>query len=161
LDPAQPEEVARPLTLVRLPDAHQAEANANAWEAACRAMFSRASVFTLKRVLGDALLELIDQMSPDHAALAKWYGQWVAAMDARGVDFGLALRNRADATFHEDWALHATQDQLVWEALNRVHRLLNRLNQGAPHDPRPSPNDSDLRDHRSRDHARPSAQSAR
>lgn len=155
----------------QLTDAHQAEAVD--WQAACRAMFARASIFTLKRVAGDVLLDVIAEKHADRAALAKWFADWSAHLANRGVDFGLALRNRPDAAFHQAWALHASTDQLTWEALNRLHRVLNRLNipsqpipqssasPGDFHEPRPTAPDSDLRNHGRGDHARPTAQSAR
>jgi hypothetical protein len=94
--------------------------------------FSGASIFTLKRVLGDEMLKLVDEkgFENDHAskALQAWYGPWVMHMASYNVDFGLPLRNRADAVFHSQWAAAADSDSLKWEVLNRVHRVLNSYN---------------------------------
>jgi hypothetical protein len=92
--------------------------------------FAGGSYFTLKRVLGDELLELMSQKSRDPndpKALAKWYGKFVHRMAGTGVDFGLALRNNPDDKFHEGWAESVSGDQLRWEVLNRIHRVINSL----------------------------------
>jgi hypothetical protein len=92
--------------------------------------FAGASYFTLKRVLGDELLELMSQKSRDKTdpkALAKWYGKFVHRMVSSGVDFGLALRNNPDESFHEGWAESVSGDQLRWEVLNRIHRVINSV----------------------------------
>ena len=90
--------------------------------------FSGASIFTLKRVLGDELLKLISQKSKDPKALQAWYGAWVVRMCGLGVDFGLPLRNKPDAEFHARWAATADSDRLKWEVLNRIQRVLNERN---------------------------------
>lgn len=88
-----------------------------------REFFTGASRFTLKRVLGATLLE---KLSGDGRFAT--YGQWAertnrAARD-RKISLGLSEREHGDAAFHESWARAATPDQIAWEALNRVHRLL-------------------------------------
>jgi hypothetical protein len=90
--------------------------------------FSGASIYTLKRVLGDEMLRLVDEKSKDPKALQTWYGAWVVRMCEKNVDFGLPLRNKADAAFHAQWAATADADHLLWEVLNRVHRVLNTKN---------------------------------
>jgi hypothetical protein len=94
--------------------------------------FANASIFTLKRVLSDELLKLVSEKSHDPKALQAWYGEWVERMASKGVDFGVPLRNRADAAFHTQWAATADPDRLRWEILNRVHRILNARNAGHP-----------------------------
>lgn len=87
-------------------------------------MFIGASSFTLKRVLADEVLKKIDETT-DPGAFAKWYAQWVVRWCDANVDFGLALRNRPDLDFHFKFAQKMARDRVKWEALNRVHRLLN------------------------------------
>jgi hypothetical protein len=92
--------------------------------------FAGGSYFTLKRVLGDELLELMSQKShdtKDPKALAQWYGKFVHRMVGTGVDFGLALRNNPDEKFHEGWAESVSGDLLRWEVLNRIHRVINTM----------------------------------
>lgn len=88
-------------------------------------VFANASIFTLKRLAGDEALRAFSAKNSDRERLASWYSKWVVAMAARGVDFGIEQRNRPDEKFHHDWALKATEDRIVWEILNRVHRVLN------------------------------------
>lgn len=88
-------------------------------------VFVGASVFTLKRVLGDEALKVLTSKSQYREKLAEWYGKWVVRMCGRGVDFGLALRNKPDEALHYQWALQATMDRIVWETLNRLHRVIN------------------------------------
>jgi hypothetical protein len=49
-------------------------------------------------------------------------------MTQRNVDFGVALRNKADEAFHLKWATEVSEDQIIWEVLNRLHRVLNDAN---------------------------------
>ena len=92
------------------------------------AIFGRASILTLKRVLGSEGLKVIRAKKATPDGLSLWYGKFAARLATRGVDFGIALRNKADEAFHVQWAKSATEDQLVWEVLNRLHRLLNAAN---------------------------------
>lgn len=89
-------------------------------------VFVGASIFTLKRTLGDEAQKLVAALKRDR--LAAWYGRWVVRMAATGVDFGIAQRNLPDETFHSQWALTANVDRLEWEILNRLHRVLNEAN---------------------------------
>lgn len=88
--------------------------------------FRSASVFTQKRVLGEAALGRVRELSKDRDALARWYGKFVVRMGMHGVDFGLKTRNDLDEAFHVNWARNAPLDRIQWEVLNRYHRLLNR-----------------------------------
>lgn len=90
--------------------------------------FVGASIYTLKRILGDEALRVITVKKEYPEKLALWYSKWVVHMAARGVDYGIALRNKPDEQFHYKWALSAGEDRVKWEVLNRVHRLLNEAN---------------------------------
>lgn len=88
-------------------------------------IFQRASFYTLKRVLGEETLKLIRAKRQSPEGLAAWYGKWAAEQAARQIDFGLPLRNRADVAFHTGWAKSVSEDRVIWEVLNRMHRILN------------------------------------
>lgn len=90
----------------------------------------QASLFKLKRVLGDEALKVIDAKKAKPADLAAWYGPWAARISAMKVNLGLPLRSNTDPKFHENWVLQELKqpngmDHVVWEVLNRVHRVLN------------------------------------
>lgn len=103
-------------------------------------VFQHASVFTLKRVLGDEALKVIAAKREKAEDLSRWYGRFAARMAMRGVDFGVPLRNKADEAFHRQWASASGEDRLSWEVLNRVHRLMNGLDRPAAQAaPSPSP----------------------
>jgi len=89
--------------------------------------FSGASIFTQKRVLGEWGLRVI-QLRRDESAerLRDWYADFAAAMASEKVDFGLDQRNDASREFHRKWADRASDDQIRWEVLNRLHRVLNQ-----------------------------------
>lgn len=91
-------------------------------------LFYMASIFTLKRVLGDEAMKVIDLKRVNRDELARWYGNWATRLVERQVDFGLPLRNKPDAEFHYQWAMSASEDLLRWEVLNRLHRLMNKEN---------------------------------
>ncbi len=90
--------------------------------------FVGASIFTLKRIMGDEALRVMAVKKDYPEKLAQWYSKWVARMARRNVDFGLAQRNKPDESFHYNWAMAATEDRLKWEVLNRAHRVLNEAN---------------------------------
>lgn len=88
-------------------------------------LFEHASFYTLKRVLGDEALKVIAMKKLNSEKLAFWYATWVVQMASRNTDFGLALRNRPDKNFHHQWAKSTSIDRIIWEVLNRVHRVMN------------------------------------
>jgi hypothetical protein len=90
------------------------------------ALFAGSSIFTMKRVLGDWALRVIAlrlEESPER--MRDWYADFAAHASKKGVDFGLGLRNESSREFHRKWAEQATDDQIRWEVLNRLHRILN------------------------------------
>jgi hypothetical protein len=91
-------------------------------------LFVGSSIYTLKRVIGDEALKVTASKMNFPDTLATWYSKWVVRLAGRGVDFGLPLRSKPDEAFHKSWALNANRDQLNWEVLNRLHRLLNDAN---------------------------------
>ncbi len=91
-------------------------------------IFIGASIYTMKRVLGDSALRVMEVKREYTEKFALWYGKWVLRICGRNVDFGLGLRNKADEQFHYKWALAAAPDRLQWEVLNRLHRVLNDAN---------------------------------
>jgi hypothetical protein len=111
--PAPKEPVKKPVVLA--PDAYSK-------------IFVGASIFTLKRILGDEALRVTASKMNFPQTMAEWYSKWVVRLASRGVDYGIPLRSKADEAFHHEWALKASRDQLNWEVLNRLHRLLNDAN---------------------------------
>ncbi|MEK6705823.1 MAG: hypothetical protein AABZ06_08540 [Bdellovibrionota bacterium] len=95
--------------------------------------FQNSSIFTLKRVAADEALKVIDFKRTERSKLVLWYSKWAVAQTSNNVDFGLALRNRSDEVFHYNWAVNASEDNLKWEILNRVHRLLNHAQNSTDH----------------------------
>lgn len=90
--------------------------------------FVGASIFTLKRVIGDEALKVIAIKSEYREKLALWYSKWVVHMSQLNVDFGVPLRNKPDETMHYKWVLDNSNDRVMWEVLNRLHRVLNEAN---------------------------------
>lgn len=90
-------------------------------------LFQGASYFTLKRVLSDEILKLVDEKKADKEGLIIWYLHWIDRVKAYGVGFGLKERDSADLEFHRNWANKTTTDKIRWEILNRVHRLINHM----------------------------------
>jgi hypothetical protein len=103
-----------------------ARPSAEALAAGLAARFNGASIFTLKRVLGDWALKVVARLreeSPER--LWSWYADFATQSAALKVDFGLRLRNDTDRSFHRAWAEKAGEDLIRWEVLNRLHRVLN------------------------------------
>jgi hypothetical protein len=91
--------------------------------------FIGASIFTLKRVLGEEALRVVAAKSQYKEKLAIWYSRWVVRIaQQRKVDFGIPLRNKPDEAFHFKWVVEGNEDRVKWEVLNRLHRILNEAN---------------------------------
>lgn len=82
-------------------------------------------LFTLKRVLGDRVIQEAETRKGDKDRLAAWYSNFVGRWAKAGVSFGMAQRDRADEAFHFKWAKENNLGMIQWELLNRVHRVLN------------------------------------
>jgi hypothetical protein len=91
-------------------------------------LFLGATPYTLKRVLAEEALKKMEEMATSHGELAQWYTTLVNRVSASGVDFGLPLRNDPNAEFHFKFAQNSPVDRVMWEVLNRYHRILNSLN---------------------------------
>ena len=89
--------------------------------------FIGASPYTLKRILGDEVLRKLDEMKKAPADRAQWYAGTVLHLRERGVDFGLPLRNSSDFGLHLRFAETVSADRVIWEVLNRYHRVINFL----------------------------------
>jgi hypothetical protein len=95
-------------------------------------LFIGASIFTLKRVLGEEALKVVSAQNSYPEKRALWYSKWVVRIVNRKVEFGLPLRNSSDENFHYRWALANSEDKLKWEVLNRLFRVLNEANKETP-----------------------------
>lgn len=84
------------------------------------------SIFTIKRQLGELVLQEMEKRKNNRAELSIWYGELAARWASRGVDFGMSSRNKSDFEFHRKWASTNSIGLIQWELLNRVHRMLNQ-----------------------------------
>lgn len=83
------------------------------------------SVFTLKRLLGEKILQQSHERRLDKDRLAAWYAAFAARWAGSGVSFGMKQRNLTEEAFHYRWAQRNTLGMIQWELLNRAHRILN------------------------------------
>jgi hypothetical protein len=95
-------------------------------------------------VMIDATVRLVGTPEQGRSvSLGQWYSEQAARLGGMGVDFGLTLRNRADAGFHHEWyvglierlPMETAKDRVLWESLNRVIRVLNHLDAAAKASP--------------------------
>lgn len=97
--------------------------------AAARAKYaqenSAQSLFALKRILGERILQESVSRKADKDRLAGWYASFAARWAKHGVSFGMAQRNKEDEAFHYRWAQENNLGMIQWELLNRVHRVMN------------------------------------
>ena len=97
-------------------------------EADLERVFSKASVYNLKRVAAELAQQIVDEKTASgNESAVKWYTEFVVRMTSYGVDFGLKERNNANMKFHSSWAAWALKndpDLFRWEVLNRVHRVI-------------------------------------
>lgn len=85
------------------------------------------SLFTLKRLLGERVLEASVKEKADAERLANWYAPLAAKWSRIGIPLGQAQRMRPEETFHFRWATENNLGLVQWELLNRVHRIMNAL----------------------------------
>jgi hypothetical protein len=83
------------------------------------------SLFTLKRILGDKIIQQSNIRKSDRDRLAGWYASFVGRWNKAGVSFGMPDRNRDDEAFHFRWARENSLGMIQWELLNRAHRIMN------------------------------------
>lgn len=84
-------------------------------------------LFTLKRVLGERILEEASKRKSDVEKLATWYASFAAKWSRIGVPLGAEQRQKTDEAFHFRWAKENNLGLIQWELLNRAHRILNSL----------------------------------
>jgi len=89
--------------------------------------FIGATPYTLKRVLSEEILKKVDELKDSRADLAHWYAGLVVHLSDANTDFGLPQRNSSDFDFHFRFAMAMSQDRVMWEVLNRYHRIINRI----------------------------------
>lgn len=91
--------------------------------------FNAAPFFAAKRVLGEALLSHFDEIAGDPGRVASEFGRLVERSSAPALrtQFGSRARDLATADSSAAWAKSATLDSIKWEALNRIHRVMNAL----------------------------------
>ena len=89
-------------------------------------LFSSSSFYTLKRILSDEFLRLVDaRTQKDSGALKEWMAHWCVRMSDAHVDFGVASRASTDIDFHRRWIEKTPPDRMKWEGINRLQRLIN------------------------------------
>ncbi|RYZ99764.1 MAG: hypothetical protein EOP11_19075 [Proteobacteria bacterium] len=84
-------------------------------------------LFTLKRLLGERILEESVKQKGDAERLANWYAPLAAKWSRVGIPLGAEQRARTDEAFHFRWATENNLGLVQWELLNRAHRILNAL----------------------------------
>lgn len=82
-------------------------------------------LFTLKKILGEKILNETNSRKNDRVGLAAWYSSFAARWTKTGVSFGLPQRDKSDEAFHFKWANDNNLGMIQWELLNRVHRVMN------------------------------------
>ena len=92
--------------------------------------FVNSSYFTLKRVLGEEALKVLQVEQLYDEKLAIWYSQWATRMiRERMIDFGSPSRNQADEKAFYQLTMSKGKNYISWEVLNRLHRIINHANQ--------------------------------
>jgi hypothetical protein len=93
------------------------------------------SLFTLKRLLGERILETSIKNKGDAERLANWYAPLAAKWSKMGVPLGAEQRLKTDEAFHFRWATDNNLGLVQWELLNRAHRIMNFLGGVPPINP--------------------------
>ena len=110
-------------------------------------LFIGASIYTLKRILGEEVIKVMNEKNLYKGDQALWFSKWAIRIHQRGIDFGSllpdprgpvltpaqvddqsTLRNSGDENAQFKWVMENTPDRLAWEVLNRIHRIMNHAN---------------------------------
>ncbi len=81
------------------------------------------SLFTLKRFLGDKLLDKIALLK--NKELNEWFADTATRWSHLGISFGHKKRNSTNRGFHYNWAKNHDRSRIQWEILQRMHRVMN------------------------------------
>lgn len=83
------------------------------------------SLFTMKRELGERVINEANKRKENKETLAAWYAAIAARWARQNVNFGIPQRNKTEEIFHFNWAKENNLGMIQWELLNKVHRLFN------------------------------------
>ena len=87
--------------------------------------YAGAPLFSLKRVLGEAMLSRLSALQEDRDARSRWYAEIVSRWSNLGVEFNYVTRNSKNYKLHKDWAHWNSLGRIQWEILYRVHCIMN------------------------------------
>ncbi|MFW5887254.1 MAG: hypothetical protein ACOCUH_00495 [Bacteriovoracia bacterium] len=85
--------------------------------------------FTLKRLVTEKTLEVLDELKKDRKDLEDWYAVWSADIATKfpGI-WKSRLRKSKSKAVHKDWAQTASVDHIKGEVVIKLHKLFNNIN---------------------------------
>ena len=90
----------------------------------------RSNFFSLKRVLCEKTLELIDSFPTNNDHLERWYALLSAELAKRPeLTFNSKIRKSSDPLLHYNWAKSVPTQHIKSETLIKMHLFMNKLNQ--------------------------------
>lgn len=88
------------------------------------------SMYSLKRIITEQTLELLDVLAPEKEDIYNWYGIFSAYM-ARGHEKVLTnnVRSKKSDVYHGEWAKNVPFQQIKSEVIIKLHKVMNNLDE--------------------------------
>lgn len=88
------------------------------------------SLYSLKRIITEQTLELLDVLAPEKEDIYNWYGIFSAYM-ARGHASVLTntVRSKKSDVYHGEWAKNVPFQQIKSEVIIKIHKVMNNLDE--------------------------------
>lgn len=90
--------------------------------------FEGMSVYTLKRIIGEKALEVVDAFGDDRDALERWYAVMSADLATRFPQiWSNPMRKKTSALEHKNWASHVPLQHIKSETVLKIHSAFNSM----------------------------------
>lgn len=90
--------------------------------------FEGMSVYTLKRIIGEKALEVVDAFGEDRDGLERWYAVMSADLAARFPQiWSNPMRKKTSALEHKSWASHVPLQHIKSETVLKIHSAFNSM----------------------------------
>lgn len=90
--------------------------------------FEGMSVYTLKRIIGEKALEIVDAFGEDRDGLERWYAVMSADLATRFPQiWSNPMRKKTSALEHKNWASHVPLQHIKSETVLKIHSAFNSM----------------------------------
>lgn len=88
------------------------------------------SLYSLKRIITEQTLELIDVLAPEKEDIYNWYGIFSAFLARKYPDYWANnVRAKKSDTWHYEWCKNVPFQQIKSEVIIKLHKVMNNLDE--------------------------------